>query len=374
MWACAQASDTPLVRVNAMPLTEYRARVQQATKSLDELAATYVDANKDESDGEAEPAAEVKSTSESSGDKPDAPELVATRAELLRRVRASLPVSEKVEWAGGAVEVDNNWLLRALDDYEQKRGANKSATYNTLARLGESLRALDERLATAEAATTRAGDKEGEKARLATILRRPEYHAQDAARESALRRLWRRFTDWLDGLLPKPRNVSSTAADRFSFIARLFVYALALAALGFVLWRYGGHLLRRGGELKVTPERKARVVLGERLAAGQSSADLLTEAEALACAGDWRGAVRKAYLAVLCELGDRQVLRLAAHKTNLDYLRAVRELGTPTAARLYGDLQPLVANYERHWYGLTAATDADWQTFRARCRAALRGE
>jgi len=113
--------------------------------------------------------------------------------------------------------------------------------------------------------------------------------------------------------------------------------------------------------------REARVVLGERLAPDQTAADLLAEAERMARAGDLRGAIRKAYVALLCELGDRKIVRLARHMTNRDYLKAVRQ-STP---QLYREMQPLTFNFERHWYGFEAATETDWIDFRTRCRQAL---
>ena len=111
-------------------------------------------------------------------------------------------------------------------------------------------------------------------------------------------------------------------------------------------------------------------MLGERLEADQTASDLLDEAEGLARAGELRGAIRKAYVALLCELGDRGVVRLAQHKTNRDYLDAVRRAARP---RLYTEMLPLTSDFELHWYGLRAASDADWQSFKTRCRAVLDG-
>ncbi len=110
-------------------------------------------------------------------------------------------------------------------------------------------------------------------------------------------------------------------------------------------------------------------MLGERLEADQTAADLLDEAERLARAGELRGAIRKAYVALLCELGDRGVVRLAQHKTNRDYLDAVRRAARP---RLYTEMLPLTSDFELHWYGLRAASDADWESFKTRCRKALK--
>ena len=153
-------------------------------------------------------------------------------------------------------------------------------------------------------------------------------------------------------------------AMTLSRAARLFVYALSLAVIIFVLWRYGPRLARR--KLTRTRKRGARIVLGERLAPEQTPAHLLSEAERLARAGDLRGAIRKAYIAVLCELGERKVLRLAPHKTNRDYLRALRD-----HARLLSVVRPLTMAYERHWYGRAPATDADWSEFQTHCSIAV---
>ena len=64
------------------------------------------------------------------------------------------------------------------------------------------------------------------------------------------------------------------------------------------------------------------------------------------------------------------ILRLAAHKTNRDYLSAIRR--SSSGSVLYGDMQPLTHNYERHWYGFAPATESDWHDFRSRCRQAIK--
>ena len=72
-------------------------------------------------------------------------------------------------------------------------------------------------------------------------------------------------------------------------------------------------------------KREPRIVLGERLGTGSRLRRiLLSEAEALARRGELRAAIRKAYIALLVELGDRKMISLAQHKTNRDYLNALR--------------------------------------------------
>src|SRR6266498_2398549 len=124
--------------------------------------------------------------------------------------------------------------------------------------------------------------------------------------------------------------------------------------------------LLRSGRPKKKGKAKARIVLGERLEPDQSALDLLSEAEALARRGELRAAIRKAYIALLVELGERKIISLAQYKTNRDYLRAVREVEP-----LYGNVKQLTDSFERHWYGFAQATETDWLAFRSAYKQAL---
>lgn len=328
--AAAQQAD-------AASLADYRARVSQAAQAAEELHWAF-----------------------EGTDDPDSQEFQAHLTKTFADLRAALPPTEKIEGDGVAYDVDNRWMHAELDLYAKLPSSNYLGRDDALARLAARLRSLSTHLA--EAAPVAARDKEAEKGRLQAILRRPEYN-QEAAEDTALARLWKKIKDALNSLMPKSRPLSPGTANTFSLIARVFVFALTIAVIIFVIWKYGARLLPRN-RAKKKPQAQARIVLGERLAPGQTPAGLISEAEALARAGDVRGAIRKAYIAVLFELGERNILRLAAHKTNRDYLSAIRA----TRAALYGDMQPLTHNYERHWYGFAPATDADWHDFRSRCR------
>lgn len=106
-------------------------------------------------------------------------------------------------------------------------------------------------------------------------------------------------------------------------------------------------------------EKKSRVVLGETIAAEETSENLFGEAEKLALAGDLRAAIRKGYVALLVELSDRKIIGLSRHKTNRDYLRDVRARDT-----IYQNMRGLTASFERHWYGLDATNKSDWEEFK----------
>jgi Domain of unknown function (DUF4129) len=152
-----------------------------------------------------------------------------------------------------------------------------------------------------------------------------------------------------------------------SGIAQIVVIALSVALVAFLVWRFLPRFLSSRGKKKT--RREARIVLGEKLEADQTAADLLEQAEALARAGDLRGAIRKAYIALLCELGDRKIISLAQHKTNRDYLASVRHRVT-----LYQTMRNLTTRFERHWYGFVPPAASDWAEFRVGVRSASASE
>lgn len=316
--------------VKAIPLREYHANLKQAVTALDTLAQF------DES--------------ETGGD-------YRTRmAETVAGVKRLLPLEQSVEWNGEDTAVNNSWVHTELDKFinakdEERLGVLRHTT--------ERLQALTQRVSEAETAgQTQTSDKAEQSRRLKEILQRPEY-AKKVKGESAISRLLDRFLKWLQNLLPKPKPLSPGGAGLASKIAQILVVALALGVLIFVLKMFLPRLLRNRQPRKKVKE-KARIVLGETLAPDQSALDLLSEAEALARRGELRAAIRKAYIAVLVELGERKVLHLAEHKTNRDYLGAVY-----TNPTLWGNMRQLTDSFERHWYGLAQATETDWQTFRS---------
>src|SRR5258708_35309354 len=116
---------------------------------------------------------------------------------------------------------------------------------------------------------------------------------------------------------------------------------------------------RFGGKTK--KEKQERVIEGERIGEKESASDLFAEAELSAREGSLRAAIRKGYIALLCDLSDRKMLRLARHKTNRDYLRDVRKND-----RLFENMTGLTRNFETNWYGLRITEEADWEDFRNR--------
>lgn len=320
----------------AVSLNEYHKQIRQAVTALDTLA-------------------QVNETE-------DTMAYYARVIETADAVRRLLPQKEVVEWNGTTFNVDNSWLHQELDKYKTAKYAEQT---ELRIRIIERLRALDERLTEIEGpAPVSVRQKDEESRKLAEILRRPEY-ARRVKQQSALVRLIEQFLRWIQSLLPKPKPVSFGAAGAFSRLAQVVVIVIALAVLAFVLKLFLPRMLH-ARRTKKKVKTRARIVLGETIEPDQSATDLLSEAEILARRGELRAAIRKGYIALLVELGERKILSLAQYKTNRDYLRAVREIEP-----LYGNVKQLTDSFERHWYGFAHATETDWLAFRSAYEQAL---
>jgi hypothetical protein len=321
---------------HATPVSEYQKHLAQAITALDSLAQS------DENE-----------TASAYG---------ARSSETILSVRQLLPANETIESHAEPFTVDNVWLQQELDKYQSAPSAERVELRQ---RMIERLQAIAERVKESEESGTTANqDKAQQSNKLAEILQRPEY-ARKVKQESAIGRLLRQFLKWLESLFPKPKPIAPGTAGIFSKIAQVFVIALAVAVLILVARLFLPRLLNNRRTKRKVKEG-ARIILGERLEPDQSATDLLSEAEALARVGDLRAAIRKAYIALLLELGERKIITLEPHKTNHDYLRAVRRI-----ERLYPNVKQLTDSFERHWYGLARATETDWQTFRAGYKQAL---
>ncbi|HWW75378.1 MAG TPA: DUF4129 domain-containing protein, partial [Pyrinomonadaceae bacterium] len=330
----------------ASTVADYRGRVGAAVAPLEELASLYERVRQSE-----DPKVWSKP-----GFNSDFVLEVPKKEEAVGRVLALLPPHERVESGGSFVEVDNSWLHEAVG--QSRREGDRRKSVQLLRGAAERLRALEAQLGEAESAPQ---DKDAERGRLNSILQDPAFNRDTRREEGALARLMREFFEWLAKLFQREgRPITPGASPRATNAAQVVVFALCAVVLLYVGWR----LWRRGrGEVTLKLKREPRVILGERLEADATASGLLDDAERLARAGDLRGAIRKAYVALLLELGDRGVLRLSRHRTNRDYLNAVRRAAAPG---LYTAMLPLTFDFELHWYGLRDASDADWESFKTR--------
>ena len=314
--------------VQAIPLADYHRNLKQAVTALDTLS--QVDENESEVDFENR-----------------ASSTIAT-------LKTLIPESQPVEDGDETYTVDNLWFHQELDDYLRAQTDLKTGK---LTMILERVRAVEDRVAELQTPGQPGLSKVESKERLAAILSRPEFSYRSSS-QNALNKLIKDFTNWLESWLPKTKPLEPGRAYWVSRIAQIVVVALAIALVAFVLRQLLNKAKRKKGVSKESV-RGPRIVLGEELKPEDSATDLLSEAEALARQGELRAAIRKAYIALLVELGDRKVLHLAQHKTNRDYLKSVSNLPV-----LHSYMIGMTDSFERHWYGLAQATDDDWQHFR----------
>jgi hypothetical protein len=280
--------------------------------------------------------------------------------QTIAAVREALPEHEAVQASDEVCNVDNSWLHAALKDLKDAPSEQRATK---LTQLIERLRAVEDRVGY-ERRPPASDSKDQRKQKLESILARPEF-ASEARGPNALARLIEDFIRWLQQFLPKPVQVETGRASWMSIVIQVLVVIVALFVLFYVVkllsMRFGG--TRRRGKAK---QSKVRIVLGEQLKPEDTATDLLSEAEALARRGDLRAAIRKAYIALLVELGDRKLIQLAQNKTNRDYLNSVRSIPL-----LHSRMGAMTDSFEQHWYGFVEATENDWQNFRSRYHAAL---
>ncbi len=279
--------------------------------------------------------------------------------EFLAEVPQLLPAEEKIEWQGATIETDYRWLTDKIIEYteEVKNVSKKEAI---LTEIYERLDAIEQKIDQLENPVAENRTKDEDKQKLAEILRREEYQKPEIQGESLFQKIYRKFLEWIEYLFPRP-NLPETSPTDFQsvrIILQIILYSLVLGLIGFLLYKFAPFFVSRFRQ-KEKKEKSERVIFGEKLLANENAATLFDEAEKLALNGNLRGAIRKGYIALLCELSDRKIIGLANHKTNRDYLRDVRK-----RRELYEGMNGLTANFERHWYGFDAVDETDWENFR----------
>jgi hypothetical protein len=337
VFACLCFVLTDAASVQAIPLSDYQKSLQQAITALD----TLLQQDEDETDSDFE--SRVKDTTQA--------------------IRTAIPETQMVQSTGDTYSVQNSWLHNELGELDK---ASADERQKWIVQLVDHLRALDERITEARTPHEFTTNPTDAKQKLDTILHRPEYQSEAKKGSSVIARLLREFFRWLESLFPKRRQLQSEQATSLSRKVQVVVLGLCLLVILYVLRTFVPRLMRRRKVLQ-KEKPKPRIVLGEKIAPEQSASDLLDEAERLARDGQLRSAIRKGYIALLVELGDRHLVSLAQYKTNRDYLNSVRN--TPS---LYENLSGLTDRFERHWYGAVQATQTDWQEFRAVYLATLR--
>lgn len=279
----------------------------------------------------------------------------------LAEVRGDIPARQTIEWQGTSIETNNQWLADKLNEFE-KHPENAAKRAAILTEISERLEAIAQKSDELEnPAATPERTKNADKQKLAEILNREEYVKPEKPEESFFDKMWRRFKQWLREMFPQkdvPATEAKAGFESLSLVLQAVIYTLLIGFAGFLIYRFAPFFAEKfkARERRGKPER---VILGERLADDATARDLFDEAEQMARGGNLRGAIRKGYIALLCELDDRKIIGLAHYKTNRDYLRDVRR-----RREIFENMNGLTANFERHWYGSEAVEEKDWNEFK----------
>lgn len=285
---------------------------------------------------------------------------------VLDDVRSLLPAKIEVSYGEGVVTADNTALIKALEHLSTRyrsRLGNEADRRDELVDLASQINLLSARVTDAnESARRTIIDRQ----KLETILSREEFKPE-IREESRLykwtRQLWSAFIRLLEQLLTSQQRAPTPGRASLDVVRVLIALGLAAALIMgsiFLLKRLKGWRRRRKSE-EESPE--VREILGETISEDATAEDLLAKAADLARGGDYRGAIRMAFIALLFELEQRGKVRLDPAKTNHDYLNEVRK-----DSELVEPVSSLTSVFERVWYGQQGASSEEYVDFVDACR------
>ncbi|HKQ72586.1 MAG TPA: DUF4129 domain-containing protein [Blastocatellia bacterium] len=282
---------------------------------------------------------------------PPAPRLVVKMNEIKRLA----PASEDVEFNGSIIRVDNAWLHEAVDNVIKNAGGDIEQRDSMLTDISDRLARLVQSVKAAQ--TTQDGKSQDQRARLDNILARPEYQPEEK-RESVIGRWIRRIKEFIFRLLGRLFGGSSAPRAGGAWLLTVFRILVVLSVIAALI--FGGVKLAKSLQRRERPgkEAKTREALGEELAEDVTADDLFSNACELARQGEYRKAIRRAYIALLCEFEQRGKLRLDRSKTNRDYLDAMRP-----EQRIYPTFSVMTKAFEHVWYGQERATEDEFREF-----------
>lgn len=193
-------------------------------------------------------------------------------------------------------------------------------------------------------------------------LASPEYRL-DAPEKSALERIGdsiaapiKRFFEWLGGKLRglAPGAPSGTFAYYVMIVLYVLVIAGAVVGVAYLIVVIVRHAaLRKQG-------RKRKPVVSH-VSIDEPDPDvepeeLIEAARRHAEIGDWRAAYRSAFTATLVRLDRLGAIRFERHRTNGDYVRALR-----SRPSLHSLFRPAAREFDARWYGRMSVSAEDYE-------------
>lgn len=328
----------------ATPFSEYLSRVGQAAR----LAKSVADKLDSHAVPDQDTRGQVKAT--------------------INMVREMLPAVENIQFDQEIVHVDNSWLHQPVIQSVSVTPNSKETTVENqpqdqpekdLVIIAERLSALERRLKTSPEATEKSA---AEQERLQRILAQSEYQDElhkESEIQKWIRKVWEKVVELLlriFGGSDKRAQPSGSTLNLF----RLLLLAGIVSAVVFGIVRLFRRFRQR---VPVKEEPEMREILGEMIEEGASSEDLFRNAAELARQGNYRLAVRRAYVALLYELELRGKLQLHRAKTNRDYLREIS-----SDKYIYPPVEYMTTTFERAWYGEAETQLEDYSGFVERYR------
>lgn len=255
----------------------------------------------------------------------------------LEPLRTLLPSTETVEFDGSSVRVDNAWVGREIDRYAALESLDERI--EAVGRIARMLDEVDRHILALETEPRHASPEDRQQ--LDEILKRSEFQERG---ENPISKFIRETRDtvlkWLDDLL-RPL-FGGAAGEGFGFGLRILILAgglVALVLLARAIWQSVG---RR----RTAAVRGKKVIFGEEIDDSTTASDLAAQARGLAANGDYRGAIRRLFVALIYQLDERELVRLRPHATNREYLALVRRFD-----RLHPVMASLTNTFELVWYG-----------------------
>jgi len=172
------------------------------------------------------------------------------------------------------------------------------------------------------------------------ILSRPEYNRIFAPEVKT--DFWEKFWRWVADIIGKLFGAFKFGGGTAGKIASYVFASLVIIAFVILL----GLIIK-----KLTESNRGRKDIDSLDFENYdlpSARPLITEADRLAQAGDYRGAFKCAYLASISYLDEIKALRFERSRTNWEYLRELENGGFETP---YGELKPLTLDFDRMFYG-----------------------
>jgi hypothetical protein len=171
----------------------------------------------------------------------------------------------------------------------------------------------------------------------------------------------RSFARWLDKLFngrSAPRMKPLTGLEALAAFVKYLLIGVAVIGAVVGLTFLARRLYRDGGLDGLRRKKRGGGPIGPLDASEAELLDPLSSANSLAAQGDFRGAVRLAYIASLRRLSDAGLLTLERNRTNWEYQRALRS----RSREGYDVLLPVTRLFDHVWYGRRPATRAEYES------------